>query len=289
MFHLLVSSSGWGEAWREDSGTLDLGRTITTNRTSEHLVAIFRPDGNFNLEEIRKYPALIMPEKGGWGVPVARIGYIYDVKKNGRNALISYHLDPKIDPIQVKQVENLVLQLGLDPFQLSHTHWSVNEKDLFEVLFKNNIGLQPKPVVFNIDPLHNASRNQVSVMMPFSGGFNAVYHAIQTMAVDMGMVCNRADDIWENHNIIQDVVSLICRSSVVICDLSDRNPNVFYEAGIAHALGKEVVLIVQNPADVPFDLRHLRYINYLANNEGIENLIERLRPRVSQLTGGQYH
>jgi len=50
--------------------------------------------------------------------------------------------------------------------------------------------------------------------------------------------------------------SLIFRANVVGCDLTGKNPNVSYEAGIAHTLGKQVVPLWQSEADVPFDLRH---------------------------------
>ena len=59
---------------------------------------------------------------------------------------------------------------------------------------------------------------------------------------------------------MHDILELISTSKVIICDLSGKNPNVFYEAGIAHTLGKEVILITQHESDVPFDLRPLRYI-----------------------------
>jgi hypothetical protein len=82
-----------------------------------------------------------------------------------------------------------------------------------------------------------------------------------------GLKCRRADDIWENPAVMQDVVSLIDRSRVVICDCTGRNPNVFYEIGVAHTLGREVILITQSQEDIPFDLRHLRYVSYLNNGE----------------------
>lgn len=96
-------------------------------------------------------------------------------------------------------------------------------------------------------------------MMPFDAGFNAVYEAIRQASDSVGPRCRRADDIWENAAIIQDVVALIDRSRIVVCDCSGRNPNVFYEADIAHTLGSEVILITQSEHDIPFDLRHLRY------------------------------
>src|SRR5260370_42294702 len=88
---------------------------------------------------------------------------------------------------------------------------------------------------------------------------------------------------WENPLSHQDVVSLIDRSSLVICDCTGRNPNVFYEIGIAHALGREVILITQVELDIPFDLRHLRFVQYLNNGEGLNALSTRLLPRLSEL------
>ena len=71
---------------------------------------------------------------------------------------------------------------------------------------------------------------------------------------------------------------------MVICDCSGRNPNVFYEIGIAHTLGREVILITQSEEDIPFDLRHLRYVKYLNNGEGLAQLTARLEPRLSDLS-----
>ncbi len=81
------------------------------------------------------------------------------------------------------------------------------------------------------------------------------------------------------------MVSLIDRSRVVICDCTGRNPNVFYEAGIAHTLGREVILITQSEHDVPFDLRHLRYVRYLNNAEGRRALIAALQNRMQTILG----
>jgi hypothetical protein len=81
------------------------------------------------------------------------------------------------------------------------------------------------------------------------------------------------------------VVALIDRSRIVVCDCSGRNPNVFYEAGIAHTLGRDVILITQNEHDIPFDLRHLRYIRYLNNSEGRSALRETLQAKMQTILG----
>lgn len=125
----------------------------------------------------------------------------------------------------------------------------------------------------------------ISVMMPFDISMNSVYESIQSAAKATGFVCKRADDIWDDSTVIQDVFSLIFESYIVVCDFSGRNPNVFYEAGIAHTLGKHVVPITQNPGDIPFDLRHHRYARYLNNSEGRKALESDLRTRFQTLAG----
>ena len=82
---------------------------------------------------------------------------------------------------------------------------------------------------------------------------------------------------------MQDIVELICTSKVVICDLSNKNANVLYEAGIAHTLGKEVILITQNIDDVPFDLRAFRWIRYLDNQEGRSKLAAEVVARLKTI------
>lgn len=140
------------------------------------------------------------------------------------------------------------------------------------------------PSVFEV-PAQPLDRSLVAVMMPFEASFRPVYEAIKTAASMRTFTCQRADDIWEHSTVIQDVFSLIFRSAIVVCDFSGRNPNVFYEAGIAHTLGKHVVPIAQHESDIPFDLRHHRYLSYLKNEEGLRALTKGLADRFWTLDG----
>ena len=73
----------------------------------------------------------------------------------------------------------------------------------------------------------------------------------------------RADtEIFGAGKIMDQVWSGISAAKVLVAELTTRNPNVFYELGLAHALKKPVVLISSNEADVPFDLKHIRVIYY---------------------------
>jgi len=123
----------------------------------------------------------------------------------------------------------------------------------------------------------------IAVMTPFAPPFEPVFEAIARGAVSSGFQTLRAKDIWEHSAVIQDVFSLIFKAHIVVCDFTGRNPNVFYEAGIAHTLGKHVVPITQSASDIPFDLQHHRYLSYLNNAEGRNDLEAGLASRFRSL------
>ena len=95
-------------------------------------------------------------------------------------------------------------------------------------------------------------------------------HLVRRVLEPHGFEVIRADQDNDPGAITPRVLSLIQQADLVIADLSTLNPNVFYEVGIAHTLGKEVILITQSIDDVPFDLRHLRCIPYQYTPRGIE-------------------
>lgn len=138
------------------------------------------------------------------------------------------------------------------------------------------------PSVFKI-PKKPTNSKLISVMMPFSPAFRGTYDAIKRVADHMGLECFRADDIWENSTFIQDIFDLIFCSRIVVVDFSERNPNVMYETGIAHTLGKVVIPITQSLNDIPSDLGHHRALKYLPNDEGYRTLSNELFKRIKTI------
>jgi hypothetical protein len=199
----------------------------------------------------------------------------------GNNYQLEYVFDPDIPPIPNSTLEAIAGELGIAEWEFSRTHWAIKDADLFRVLLKRGLGQRPKPKVFSLSEPVDAAL--VAVMMPFDARFDPVYERLQEAVAAAGMICQRADDIWIHDHIIQDVVSLVCRASVVICDLSGRNANVFYEMGIAHVLAKDVIMIAQSAHDVPFDVAHIRHIRYLPNGEGLAQLVSEVRRRLEGL------
>jgi hypothetical protein len=141
------------------------------------------------------------------------------------------------------------------------------------------------PSVFNY-PSVEQEKSLVAVMMPFSTEFSPIYDAIKEACKNNKLLCHRADGLWSNSTIIQDIFDLIYASKIVVVDFSSRNPNVMYETGIAHTLGKIVVPITQSLEDIPFDLKPHRALKYLSNKEGLADLSRSLEKRFQTIING---
>ena len=124
----------------------------------------------------------------------------------------------------------------------------------------------------------------VFVIMPFAQELEKVFDdIILRIADDLHVTCARADSLYTANAIIQDVWDCLCAARLVVADCTGRNPNVFYELGIAHTLGKRVILLTQSRADVPFDVQHIRYIEYDLSIPGGVALHERLHETMAAM------
>jgi hypothetical protein len=111
-----------------------------------------------------------------------------------------------------------------------------------------------------------SQKNTCFVLMPYGGWFDQYYDDIYCPAIeDGGLTPNRADDLYRPGTIINDIWTLTQAAKLILADLSGRNPNVFYELGLAHALAKPAILVTDSIESVPFDLRALRVIEYDKN------------------------
>ncbi len=298
MYNLLVT--GHADRWNEEPFDYDKDRVFQySSSTISKTYDIFKKE---DADELISYPCLFAYEQSLDGQ--ARIGWITQVKTRGKEIRIYYKLDPSLPPIDSSEIKKLEWDLGIDDWEMNRTHWSIKDVDLTAVLIEAGIfqnhqasnspvfkmahvkpltELKINPAVFKI-PHDQQEMDLVSVMMPFSPPFDEVFVSLKDACNTLSLKCQRADDIWVASEVMQDVFSLIYRSRFVICDFSTRNTNVFYEAGIAHTLGRVVIPIVQHESDVPFDLRHHRFIIYLNNSEGRLELQEAITKRLMNLT-----
>ncbi|BCG02020.1 hypothetical protein PPGU19_065880 (plasmid) [Paraburkholderia sp. PGU19] len=118
----------------------------------------------------------------------------------------------------------------------------------------------------------------VFVLMPFATRFNAFYvDHLKKLGNDLGIVIERADEHFSPGPFMDKVWDGICAAQLIIADCTEQNANVFYEIGVAHTIGKRVVLITRSEADIPSDIKHLDFVNFVEDAPGIERVIDRLR------------
>jgi hypothetical protein len=109
----------------------------------------------------------------------------------------------------------------------------------------------------------------VFVLMPFASKFDPVNAAIVQTVTEANMTCARADKFTQPHSIVADIWSAINHAKIIIADCTGKNPNVFYEIGIAHALGKKAILLAQSDKDIPFDLKTIRFVIYSLKSDSM--------------------
>ena len=76
----------------------------------------------------------------------------------------------------------------------------------------------------------------------------------------VGMACETADEEFISGPILSVIVRKMLSAAVVVAIIDGRNPNVFYEIGLAHAFGKPVVIITSGIDEVPFDIQSQRLV-----------------------------
>ncbi len=106
------------------------------------------------------------------------------------------------------------------------------------------------------------SQPQCFVVMPFASELGFVYHVIRETVEAHGLTCVRADEIMLSRPVVEDLKTLIAQADLVIVDFTGKNPNVYYEAGIADAWKKKWIVLAQSSDDLTFDVRHIRTILY---------------------------
>jgi hypothetical protein len=120
----------------------------------------------------------------------------------------------------------------------------------------------PSPLVSK-EPRVREFLDTCFVMMPFGAWFDRYYAEIYVPAIkEAGFEPVRADELFTTGSVVEQIWEQIEKAKLLLADLSGKNPNVFYELGLAHAARKPVVFTAGQLEDVPFDLRHLRVIIY---------------------------
>lgn len=140
-----------------------------------------------------------------------------------------------------------------------------------------------KPVFGNID--YSIIPNSIFLIMPFGEEWsNDTFEVIQDIANTAKYKLIRADNLFEPSVIIDDIWREINKAEIIIADITIHNANVFYELGIAHTLGKRVILIRKDDGqDAPFDIKLWRYYEYNLSPIKVKEFKERMITLINKM------
>ncbi|MEO8606823.1 MAG: DUF4062 domain-containing protein [Chloroflexota bacterium] len=172
----------------------------------------------------------------------------------------------RVDAIQQKRAEDLAKQAV-----------KVNEA----------LRLLPGELVFGKPSTSKQFKSDIFMIMPFAASFSGIYQDIvKPLVGDLKLTITRGDEFNSTRGVImEDVWAALNACRFVIAEISGGNDNVFYELGIAHTLNKPAILITQSktPDEIPFDVRHLRYLQYENTAEGGVKLRDDLKTAITRL------
>lgn len=114
--------------------------------------------------------------------------------------------------------------------------------------------------------------DQVFVLTPFHTIYEQTYDTIRAACSMNALNAVRGDESFKVGNILKHIVEQIIISPYIIANINGRNPNVHYELGIAHCLGKNILLVSEGIEEVAFDLQSERVLIY-RNQEDLSNKI----------------
>ena len=222
-----------------------------------------------NIAGLAQLPTLFVVEcnRGYNSTAPAYIARLTNVREEGSQVVFDYsRLNGRLTSLEVF---DSITDIESGSWEMGRTHWAVKEGNLIERLFEfwDKRSGEEKPKFW---PL--VKRDHIAVMMPYSAEFDPVHESIKQACEQVRCATLRVDEIYGPNMVISDVFKTIETGKLVICDITGRNPNVLYEAGIAHARNVDVILLTQNDTDVPFNLGQIRYIKYLPNQEGLEKM-----------------
>lgn len=130
-------------------------------------------------------------------------------------------------------------------------------------------------------------KEQIFVIMKFGDdALDSMYEGvIKQLAEEFELAVVRVDEIQDSGQISQQILENIASSRIVIAELTGERPNCYYEAGFAHALGKELIFIIREDSMIHFDLLGYRFITWKTEAQLRKSLRERLDSIYEKGTG----
>ncbi len=102
----------------------------------------------------------------------------------------------------------------------------------------------------------------VFVICSFSPDMEPVFEGMKAAAKKFGLEAKRVKDVIGDYQITSQIMSMIADARLIVADLTDERPNVYFELGYARGLGKTVVTCARQGTEIHFDVKDWTYIPY---------------------------
>jgi hypothetical protein len=182
-----------------------------------------------------------------------------------------------------------VSYLSLKGDELEETHRKVAE----QLLQPAEEDIDRKKRIVRVNPIYRGrdfliERDLCFVLMEFQQPYTDIYdHLIKPTVEGEGFHCLKSDDIFSTTSVIEDIWANINKATLIIAEISSNNPNVMYELGICHTVGKNVMMITQYPDKIPFNFRHMRCYPYTNDIPGSDELKRNIKSVIQHIKATQ--
>jgi len=233
MYNLLIAAQD--DMWSGTACEFQRSRSVNEYEyTDEDLAKKYKGLGKEAVAALTTIPCVFGYEQGI--KKSARIGWLKTVKLRGENVRLEFEFEEGLPAISQAKLKKLAVELDITSGELNRTYWAVKDINLLQVLVRGSVlneddlkkrgkdsrllqlgqtkpisELKVRPSIFRV-PAGKVEADLVSVMMPFEAQLSKVFETIKSACKDASLRCQRADNIWNETEVIQDVFSLIYRS-----------------------------------------------------------------------------
>ncbi|WP_290079063.1 hypothetical protein [Lactobacillus taiwanensis] len=206
-------------------------------------------------------------------------GKALDYVNENNNEVIDYvTLIPRVQRLAITSINNI---LGINEkriaFSKKQKRWYLYNLDL-----KDDDYTQANKESKN--SMNNVVSTKGFYILPFTSKTESVMHAIQDELKNekIDFQLNKSGDIFDgtrNNDILSNIIEDIKKANIIVADLSGKNPNVYYELGLAHAWNKKVIIICSKESykkdynkRLPFDIATKMILFYGTTYDDIKKL-----------------
>lgn len=182
-----------------------------------------------------------------------------DKKQLKKYDKVREHIEKEISSLQSDLVNSSSDWKMANHLPLSAQKKNYDEEPVQNAYFIKRFGLSEKDL--SID------KKMVFLLTPFSNEATKTYVLIKNICSECGLNLYRGDEEFSHEDILTNIVKYIVKARIIVANIDGKNPNVFYELGIAHTLGKPTILVSKAIENAPFDIQQNRIVLYKNDDE----------------------